>query len=88
MTVHSSETTPIHRPVNRRPPSEITERQLECLYWVQHGKSATDIGGILGISPRTVEGHLLKVCEHLQVRTRFQAVLKARELQLISPDRP
>lgn len=62
----------------------VTHRQLECLTWVQEGKSASDIGGILGISGRTVEGHLQKVCEQFGVRTRVQAVLKARDLGLIS----
>ena len=61
----------------------VTARQMECLFWVQEGKSATDIGAILGISGRTVEGHLIKLCNHLGVRTRFQAVLKARDLGLL-----
>ena len=61
----------------------ITERQLEILSWVQQGKSARDIGGILGISPRTVEHQLEKVCESLGVRTRFQAVLKVRDLGVL-----
>jgi DNA-binding CsgD family transcriptional regulator len=73
------------------PPSEprsflqldVTARQLEILSWVEQGKSATDIGGILGISHRTVEHHLEKVCNNLGVRTRFQAVLKVRDLGLI-----
>lgn len=63
---------------------QITVRQLQCLAWVQEGKSASDIGGILGISSRTVEGHLQKVCLHLGVRTRFQAVLKALDLGLLT----
>lgn len=66
----------------------ITPRQLECLAWVQQGKSASDIGGILGISSRTVEGHLRKICDHLGVKTRIQAVLKARDLRLIGPPSP
>jgi DNA-binding CsgD family transcriptional regulator len=69
-------------------PIGVSERQLECLAWVQEGKSASDIGGILGISSRTVEGHILKVCEHLGVRTRIQAVLKARDLGLLRPPPP
>lgn len=68
--------------------TRITARQLECLAWVQRGKSASDIGGILGISARTVEGHLLKVCQHLEVKTRLQAVLKALDLGLIAPLEP
>lgn len=66
----------------------ITPRQLECLTWVQEGKSATDIGGILGLSGRTVEGHLIKLCGHLGVKTRIQAVVRARELGLIGQSQP
>lgn len=62
----------------------ITERQLEILGWVEKGKSARDIGGILGISPRTVEHQLEKVCESLGVRTRFQAVLMVRDLGVLA----
>ncbi len=62
----------------------ITARQLECLTWVQEGKSASDIGGILGLSGRTVEGHLGKLCGHLGVKTRVQAVVRARQLGLIA----
>jgi DNA-binding CsgD family transcriptional regulator len=67
---------------------DITERQLEILGWVHQGKSSTDIGGILGISRRTVEHHLEKVCGHLGVRTRFQAVLKVRDLGLLGSVSP
>lgn len=72
-------------PEQRSNHQAVTERQLECLAWVQEGKSATDIGSILGISGRTVEGHLAKLCEHLGVRTRVQAVLKAQQLGLLRP---
>jgi len=61
----------------------ITKRQLQCLAWTREGKSAGDIGQILGISARTVEGHLAKVCGHLGVRTRIQAVIKAKDLGLL-----
>jgi DNA-binding CsgD family transcriptional regulator len=57
------------------------------LVWVQEGKSASDIGAILGLSGRTVEKHLIKLCGHLGVKTRVQAVVVARELRLIGPGR-
>lgn len=66
----------------------ITDRQLQCLSWVQEGKSATDIGSILGLSGRTVEKHIIKVCGHLGVKTRIQAVVRARELGLITASAP
>lgn len=78
------------RPLPDREPGSpalhaITHRQLQCLAWVQEGKSASDIGVILGISGRTVDSHLARLCEHLGVRTRLQAVLKARDLDLLRP---
>lgn len=66
----------------------VTRRQLECLRWAAAGKSATDIGEILGISARTVEDHLAKVCEHLEVRTRVQAIVRASELGWITSPTP
>ena len=66
-----------------RSQTALSRRQLECLAWVQEGKSAGDIGQIIGISGRTVEGHLAKACEVLGVRTRVQAVVRARKLGLL-----
>lgn len=40
--------------------------------------------GNSGDESRTVEGHLQKVCLHLGVRTRFQAVLNALDLGLLT----
>jgi LuxR family quorum-sensing system transcriptional regulator CciR len=61
----------------------LSRRQTECLYWVQEGKSAVDIGLILGLSPRTVEEYLAKACDKLEVRTRVQAVVRAHRLGLL-----
>lgn len=66
----------------------ITPRQLECLLWVQAGKSSSDIGMILGISSRTVDDHLAEVCARLGVRTRIQAISKAIAIGLLSPRLP
>jgi DNA-binding CsgD family transcriptional regulator len=61
----------------------LTARQLECLSWVQEGKTSWEIGQIMGISPRTVESYLAIAFSRLEVRTRIQAVLRARDLGLI-----
>jgi len=67
----------------------LSPRQIECLFWVQEGKSSRDIGVILGISYRMVERHVFKACQKLGVRTRLQAVIRARSLGLIAdPPRP
>jgi DNA-binding CsgD family transcriptional regulator len=62
----------------------LTPRQTECLFWVQEGKSSRDIGVILGVSHRIVERHVFRACQRLGVRTRLQAVIRARSLGLIA----
>lgn len=62
----------------------LSARQVECLSWAEEGKSARDTGQILGISQRTVEKHLEQACEALEVRTRIQAVVRARQMGLLN----
>lgn len=61
----------------------LSRRQVECLAWAEEGKSARDTGQILGISQCTVEKHLEQAYEALGVRTRIQAVVRARQLGLL-----
>lgn len=65
------------QPPERAPSPPLTDRQLECLRWISMGKSSTDIGVILRISGRTVDYHVIAICERLGVRTRMQAVALA-----------
>jgi len=51
----------------------LTAREIECLRWVVKGKSDTDIGAILEISPTTVHFHIERVKKKLGVKTRTQA---------------
>lgn len=64
----------------------LSPRELECLVWVSRGKSSGDIGSILGLSPRTVDSYLEKVCAKLRVRTRIEAVALAVRAGLIEGD--
>jgi LuxR family quorum-sensing system transcriptional regulator CciR len=70
------------------PAITLSPRQTECLFWVQQGKSSRDIGTILGVSHRIVERHVLRACRKLEVRTRVQAVVRARTLGLIADPPP
>lgn len=63
----------------------LSQREAECLAWVSRGKSSSDIGAILGLSPRTVDSYLEKVCAKLRVRTRIEAVALAVRTGLIDP---
>jgi DNA-binding NarL/FixJ family response regulator len=53
---------------------ELTGRQREVLQLLAEGKSAKEIGGILNISPRTVETHKYKMMDDLGVKTSAQLV--------------
>jgi len=54
----------------------LSPRQFECLEWAAKGKSAWEIGRILGISRRTVAFHLDSARAKLGVRTIYQAVAR------------
>jgi len=64
-------------------PMGVSRRQVECLDWAQQGKSSSDIAVILGVSKRTVDAHLYKLCRNLGVKSRLQAMTRARELGLL-----
>ena len=55
----------------------LSPRQREVLEWVSEGKTMQDIATIMGLTPATVEKHLRKAREALNVDTTAQAVMKA-----------
>lgn len=62
----------------------LSAREFECLLWTSRGKSSSDIGAILGLSPRTIDSYLEKACAKLHVRTRIEAVAAAVRQGLIN----
>jgi LuxR family quorum-sensing system transcriptional regulator CciR len=64
----------------------LSGRETQCLFWVSRGKSSADVGVILGLSPRTVDSYLEKVCAKLGVRTRVEAVVTAVRAGLIDAE--
>jgi DNA-binding CsgD family transcriptional regulator len=58
----------------------LSEREIEVLHWLAHGKSDAQIGFILGISARTVQKHLQNLYAKLGVENRTAAVMRARRL--------
>ena len=65
------------------PGTILSSRQRDCLAWVRHGKSSTDIAELIGISAQTVEEHVAEACRKLGVRTRVQAAVEASLLGMI-----
>ncbi len=64
----------------------LTERELEVLSLVSKGETNEVIGAHLGISGRTVQGHLARIYRKLQVNTRTEAVMRAVASGLITPE--
>lgn len=54
----------------------LSPRELECLRWASRGKSAWEIGRILGISRHTVADYLNNAKQKLGVRTIVQAAAR------------
>lgn len=54
--------------------AKLSPRELECLRWAAHGKSAWDIATILGIAERTVVFHFENAKHKMNVRTLRQAI--------------
>lgn len=78
---------PLSQPGSVAPAAaRLTDRQRACLALAAEGLSSAGIGVRLGLSPRTVDEHLLLACRALGVRTRVQAV--ARFVSGARPDEP
>lgn len=61
----------------------LTPRELEALRWTMEGKTAWEVGAILGISERTAVLHVNNAMHKLGCANKHQAVLKALRLGLI-----
>lgn len=51
---------------------EVTQREIECLYYLSLGKSAKQTASALKISSRTVEFHLKNLRNKTGARNRLQ----------------
>lgn len=56
---------------------QLTDREIEVLRWSASGKTADEIGTILGITPRTVTFHITSSLTKLNSTNKTQAVAKA-----------
>lgn len=64
----------------------LTDREMEVLTLVAKGFTNKAIGVQLGISDRTVQGHLAHIFDKLQATSRTEAVMRAVSLGWISHD--
>jgi len=61
----------------------LTPRELEALRWTMDGKTAWEVGNLLGISERTAALHVNNATHKLGCVNKHQAVLKALRLGLL-----
>lgn len=61
----------------------LTPRELETLRWTMEGKTAWEVGQLLGISERMAALHVNNATHKLDCVNKHQAVLKALRLGLI-----
>jgi DNA-binding NarL/FixJ family response regulator len=64
----------------------LTDREREVLSLAGKGYTNKAIGVQLGISDRTVQGHLAKIYRKLQVGSRTEAVMRAVSLDILAPE--
>jgi DNA-binding CsgD family transcriptional regulator len=61
----------------------LTKREIEVLSLVLEGKSSREVAAALFCSKRTVDFHLARIYEKLQVSNRVQAMRRAALLGLV-----
>lgn len=61
----------------------LTKREIEVLSLVLEGKSSREVATALVCSKRTVDFHLARIYEKLQVSNRVQAMRRAAVLGLV-----
>jgi LuxR family transcriptional regulator len=58
-------------------PSALSSREMEIISLIADGASSREIGRTLGISSRTVEGHVQLIVRKLDAKNRTHAVVIA-----------
>lgn len=61
----------------------LTKREIEVLSLVLEGRSSREVAAALFCSKRTVDFHLARIYEKLQVSNRVQAMRRAALLGLV-----
>lgn len=76
----------LFKPADRAPAEPLTDRELAVLRLAARGYTNKAIGMQLGISDRTVQGHLAHIFAKLQASSRTEAVMRAVSLGWIAQD--
>lgn len=66
----------LQEPASAEPPVDLTNREIDVLFWTAEGKSTWDISQILAISESTVNFHISSAKQKLGVYSKPHAVAK------------
>ena len=69
--------------ISRDLPEPLTQRELTILRFLATSMSTAEIAGELCLSVNTVKTHIAAICRKLPATRRREAVVRARELELI-----
>lgn len=61
----------------------LTHREVQVLSLILEGRSSKEVATFLYLSKRTVDFHLARIYEKLNVTNRVQAIRRASELGLV-----
>ncbi|HEY5731607.1 MAG TPA: response regulator transcription factor [Anaerolineales bacterium] len=76
----------LFKPTETTPINSLTDREFDVLRLAARGYTNKAIGVQLGISDRTVQGHLAHIFAKLQASSRTEAVMRAVSFGWISQD--
>lgn len=71
-------------PGNTGLPEPLSQRELEVLDLINRGLANKDIASTMGVAPTTVKAHIRNLYGKLAVRSRTEALARARELRLLA----
>ncbi len=64
----------------------LTQRELDCLFWVSEGKNQEEIAAILGLTPRTIAHHIKQAVTKTNSASRDQAAVRGVLQGLVVPN--
>lgn len=62
----------------------LTPKQIQCIYWLIHGKSYQEIGALLGITEKTVDHYIQAIKKKLKCKKGIQLVKAILESEVLS----
>lgn len=70
-------------PAAQRPVNRLTRREREVMLWTAEGKTAFEVGVIVGLTERTVNFHISRTLAKLGATNKTQAAVKAAVLGML-----